>query len=119
MATEIKYESGRVFHINNDSHASYILQGADDSCRQRALFSSYYSMGVNGVFKHITEAVQNEDPEKHLSEKTLEECLFKDVEEYGEDALCNAMAEWEYTLFYVYNGLALPNGPLPWGDFEE
>ncbi len=119
--TDIIFENGRVFHIENDQQAVYILQGCSSSPNEKIrniLLDSYYSMGVIGAFKNIAEAIKVKGSGEELSDEIIEDCLFKDVEEYGERSMCLSMAEWEYTMFFVHNGLAVPGGPLPWGDFD-
>ena len=119
--TEITFKSGRVFHIENDYQAVYILQGCSDSGNERmrdVLLASYCDMGTLHAFKHISEAIKNKNPDEKLSDEIIEKCLWKDVEEYGESKMCLAMADLQYTMFFVHNGLSVPDGPMPWGEFD-
>ena len=119
--TEITFESGRVFHIENDQQAVYILQGSSSSPnedRRKALIDSYVWLGGLGAFNNISDAIKEKKSDERLENELIEDCLFKDVDEYGERKMCNIMAGFLYDMFYIQNGLSAPDGPLPWGDFE-
>ncbi len=127
--TEITFESGKVFHIANDSMSYWIFEGYSDLSpeeKRRSFLSLYIRMGERGVedgFKHVCEYLktckETETRGYDYDDAVVEDCLFKDVEEFGEKRMCYHMADWEMTMFYVHNGLPVPGGPLPWGDFDE
>ncbi|MBO4900020.1 MAG: hypothetical protein J5509_06990 [Lachnospiraceae bacterium] len=119
---DIKFESGRVFSIEDDQMAFWIfsdwgaLSKMTEEDKRLGLFYAYRSVGggkaAEGYFKECEGKKL-----KEMDLQLLEELLFQDVEELGLDYLVSNMAEFFYVLYHARNGLAVPGGPVPWGEF--
>lgn len=115
--TEITFKSGRVFHIKDDVQKGYILMKCrneeDNSAVVRALLDTYMATEFRNISDYI-KPFHEKHSFDNIDYDIVEDCLFKDVEEYGEEELCRAMADFRLVMFCAENGLAVPGGAVPW-----
>lgn len=120
--TEVRFESGRFFHIEDEDCAFWILVPAGEHPTEEALrktfISAYVEMGGYEAGAEYLKAFYDMHDLRGVDNDVLEDCIFKDAEKHGEAELAESMAHFQRTMFYVHNGMCPPDGPVAWGDFN-
>lgn len=115
--TEITFKNGRVFHIKDDVQKGYILMECrneeDNAAVVRALLDTYIATEFRNI-SNYTKPFHEKHSLVNIDYDIVEDCLFQDVEEYGEERICKAMANFRLVMFYAQNGLAVPGGCISW-----
>ncbi len=96
----VVFRNGRILHVDEE-YANYIFGKAEmtNEERRNEFLAFYHDMAPTETeyYKHIIEA--RGSSYSVISDKSIvEDCLFKDVDEFGENRICSDMADMRRTL---------------------
>lgn len=105
---QLDFGNGRIFNYCFDRND----KDSDESLKKHILRMYPY---INAKNYHLyCEEMGIDYLTSDLEEEVLVECLFKDVEEYGEEKILKAIDHFEMIVAYSSEGLACPGGPIDW-----
>lgn len=106
---ELNFGNGRIFDCGFDM--KYPCD--DEKGLKTYILDMYPYLGMKN-YELMHKKLELTENNSKMDEESLVECLFLDVEEYGEKKILDAIERFEIALACASAGVPCVGGPLPW-----